>query len=219
MMRVAVMQPYFMPYAGYFRLFEAADIFVLLDCVQFPRRGWVHRNRLPDAKGEPRWLTLPLAYAPQETAIYDIVMASDAPVRLAAETSRFPSIAAARRAGEPLLAEVTDCGGRLVDYLERLLAAVQRRLGLRADTLRSSSLAIDPALRAQDRIIAIVRALGGREYVNAPGGRALYDEAAFAQAGIRLRFLEPYAGASWSVLHRLLTEDATAIAAEIRAQS
>ena len=34
-MKVAIMQPYFMPYAGYFRLFAAADLFVALDCVQF----------------------------------------------------------------------------------------------------------------------------------------------------------------------------------------
>jgi hypothetical protein len=40
------MQPYFVPYAGYFRLFAASDLFVIYDCVQFPRRGWVHRNRL-----------------------------------------------------------------------------------------------------------------------------------------------------------------------------
>jgi hypothetical protein len=43
---IAVMQPYFIPYAGYFRLFAASDLFVIYDCVQFPRRGWVQRNRL-----------------------------------------------------------------------------------------------------------------------------------------------------------------------------
>ena len=57
---VAVMQPYFIPYAGYFRLFAASDLFVIYDCVQFPRRGWVHRNRLLDRSGKLRWLTLPL---------------------------------------------------------------------------------------------------------------------------------------------------------------
>ena len=57
---VAIMQPYFFPYAGYFRLFAASDLFVIYDCVQFPRRGWVHRNLLPDASGSERWLTLPL---------------------------------------------------------------------------------------------------------------------------------------------------------------
>ena len=43
---MAIMQPYFIPYAGYFRLFAASDLFVIYDCVQFPRRGWVHRNKL-----------------------------------------------------------------------------------------------------------------------------------------------------------------------------
>ena len=57
---VAIMQPYFAPYAGYFRLLATTDLFVVYDCVQFPRRGWVHRNQLPDAAGKLDWLTLPL---------------------------------------------------------------------------------------------------------------------------------------------------------------
>src|SRR4051794_18580959 len=69
---IAVMQPYFMPYAGYFRLFQASDPFVIYDCVQFPRRGWVHRNRLADARGVNRWLTLPLAKAPRDVLIRDL---------------------------------------------------------------------------------------------------------------------------------------------------
>lgn len=45
---VAIMQPCFIPYVGYFRLFAASDLFVICDCVQFPRRDGVHRNRLLD---------------------------------------------------------------------------------------------------------------------------------------------------------------------------
>ena len=48
---IAVMQPCFVPYAGYVRLFAASDLLVVFDCVPFPRRGWVHRNRLPNARG------------------------------------------------------------------------------------------------------------------------------------------------------------------------
>jgi WbqC-like protein family len=51
---VAIMQPYFLPYAGYSRLFAATDLFVVYDCVQFPRRGWVHRNRLVNTAGAER---------------------------------------------------------------------------------------------------------------------------------------------------------------------
>jgi hypothetical protein len=60
----AIMQPYFLPYAGYFRLFAATDLFVVYECVQFPRRGWVHRNQLVNTAGAERWLTLPLEKVP-----------------------------------------------------------------------------------------------------------------------------------------------------------
>jgi hypothetical protein len=75
---IAIMQPYFFPYAGYFRLLAASDLFVIYDCVQFPRRGWVHRNKLLDASGEARWLTLPLEKAPQSVLIQDLRFPPDA---------------------------------------------------------------------------------------------------------------------------------------------
>src|SRR3979411_2469618 len=75
---VAIMQPYFIPYAGYFRLFAASDLFVIYDCVQFARRGWVHRNRLVDRGGTERWLTLPLQKAPRDVLIRDLRFAPDA---------------------------------------------------------------------------------------------------------------------------------------------
>src|SRR6188472_3168309 len=75
---VAIMQPYFIPYTGYFRLFAASDVFVIYDCVQFPRRGWVHRNKLIDASGAERWVTLPLVKVPQSTLIKDLEFAPDA---------------------------------------------------------------------------------------------------------------------------------------------
>ena len=64
-MRIAIMQPYFIPYAGYFRLFQSVDLFVVYDCIQFARRGYVHRNQLPNFTDELSWITLPLAKAPQ----------------------------------------------------------------------------------------------------------------------------------------------------------
>src|SRR3954469_8726601 len=75
---IAVMQPYFIPYAGYFRLFAASDLFVIYDCVQFPRRGWVHRNKLADASGVERWLTLPIAKAPRDVRIHELRFSHDA---------------------------------------------------------------------------------------------------------------------------------------------
>jgi hypothetical protein len=70
---VAVVQPYWAPYAGYFRLFAAADVVVMFDCVQFPRRGYVHRYQ---DKG--KWVTLPLRKAPRDTPICAMMLGNGA---------------------------------------------------------------------------------------------------------------------------------------------
>jgi hypothetical protein len=70
--RIAIMQPYFAPFGGYFRLLSETDLFVCFDDVQFPRRGRVHRNTLLDRNGAPQWLTLPLEHAAFEAKISDL---------------------------------------------------------------------------------------------------------------------------------------------------
>ena len=71
------MQPYFFPYAGYFRLLAAADRFIILDTVQFPRRGWVHRNCV-HKDGKENWITLPIKKCPRDTLIKDLKFRPDA---------------------------------------------------------------------------------------------------------------------------------------------
>jgi hypothetical protein len=215
---VAVMQPYFMAYAGYYRLLAGVDDFVIFDCVQFPRRGWVHRNRLPNAAGEAAWLTLPLAPAAFDARIDEIDFAADAPGRLAEQMRRFPSLAGLAGEAAQIL-DVDAMRGGLTDYLERQLEELRAMFGFGCRLMRSSTLDIDPALRAQDRILAILERLGATDYVNAPGGRALYDEAAFGAAGVQLHFLPDWRGSSWSLLHELATRPAAEVGAEIAAQT
>ena len=214
---VAVMQPYFAAYAGYYRLLGAADVFVVFDCVQFPRRGWVHRNRLPDARGEPDWLTLPLKSAPYEAPIRDLEFAEDAEARMAERLRAFPSMQALPDLATRFL-RPAPFTGPLVDYLEAQLAVACGWLGAAPRMIRSSSLDVGPELKAQDRVLEILRLVGATDYLNAPGGRDLYDEDAFRVRGLRLHFLEPYAGESWSLLHRL-AGDPDACRAEILGQT
>ncbi len=216
-LRVAIMQPYFVPYAGYFRLFAATDLFVLYDCVQFPRRGWLHRNQLHDTRGAVQWLTLPLRKAPQETLIRDLRFRDTAAGDLENQFRRFPALVLP--AALPLMKHLRDLSGTPLDHIERLLRFTADQLGLPWRVLRSSSLEIDPALCGQDRILAIAGRLGATCYVNAPGGRALYNLASFDAAGIALRFLDPYRGPYTSIAERLATEQPAEIAAEIAAES
>lgn len=136
---VAIMQPYFVPYAGYYRLFAAADLFVIYDCVQFPRRGWVHRNRLVDASGKERWLTLPLAKVPQQTLIRDLRFASDAADTFTDRLRSFADLAWAPRSASPIMDALHDVSGTPLDYIERLLHRVVGYLDLPWNVIRSSS--------------------------------------------------------------------------------
>jgi hypothetical protein len=209
-MRVAVMQPYFYPYAGYFRLIAAVDLFLVFDCVQFPRRGRVHRAPLPPDHGGG-WLTLPLARQPRATPIRDIRLSEDRDARWQDRLARLPWLA-----GSPLAAALAPpLPGRLLPFLVTHLRAACARLGIATPLRSSSDFAIDPGLTAQARVIALARAAGATEYWNLPGGRALYDPDAFAAAGLGLRFLPPYGGPHAAMLHALATADPAALCRDV----
>ncbi len=220
MTTVAVMQPYFVPYAGYYRLFTAADIFVAFDCVQFPRRGWVHRNRFSVAPGVDDWLTLPIQKCDRDTRIADLAFAPGAEAALCRSVRRFPLLKSAWKTPSPVIDSVKHTGpGTVADYLCAQLASVTAVLGISRPIVRSSSLGVPAEVHGQARVIAIARALGATRYVNSPGGRSLYQPAAFGEQGIELRFLSPFMASTDSILSLLLTDPVERIAALIREQT
>lgn len=217
-MKIAIMQPYFYPYAGYFRLFSECDQFIVLDCVQFPRRGWVHRNQLSNDVGEKAWLTLPLLKGERDTTrILDLRFPVDARDTLIRQFPRFPALRSLEKDHPELFEQVCCVGEDVTEYLIGTLKHATAQLGIDRPYIRSSSLGIPQHLKAQDRILAIAKAVGATEYVNLPGGVDLYDAAEFAKAGIRLHFLPPYNGAYVSMLERLIFESPDRVREEIEA--
>ena len=58
-MKVAIMQPYFFPYVGYFQLIASVDLFILYDNIKYTKKGWINRNRMLQ-NGEDVMFSLPL---------------------------------------------------------------------------------------------------------------------------------------------------------------
>ena len=217
--RVVVMQPYFFPYAGYFRLFAAADEFVVYDCVQFPRRGRVHRTQVPGHGDPAQWLSLPLARQPRDTAISDLRFADGGRALLDRRLDALPWLAQADGpCADALRRQLRAPLDGVVDFLQDGLQMVANLMGFSPRLRRSSGLGIDPGLRGQSRVIAIARAVGATHYLNAPGGRALYDAADFADAGLTLEFLAPYTGAFMQMLPALARQSAEVLRADVLAQ-
>jgi len=212
------MQPYFFPYAGYFRLFAAADVFIMFDCVQFPRRGRVHRAEVPGPNGVPEWLTLPLTYHQRDTLIRDLSFAEHARELFDERLARLKWI---RTANGPHAGLIRDflCAplSSVMDYLEDGLRLVIDLIQIHTAIVRSSALKLDPSLRGQARVIAAIQAVGATHYVNASGGRSLYDETTFRQAGIELVFLMPYHGQLRYMLPALMTGSSAVIGDDVRA--
>lgn len=215
-LRVAIMQPYFFPYGGYYRLFAAADVFVALDCVQFPRRGWVHRNRLDNFNGELQWLTLPLSKSDRDnTRICDLQFSQDAAQLIKEQMRRFPCLANLDQNEPQLAAILSDFTVSPAQYLVRGLEWATERLGVKRPIVMSSSFGVPSEFKAQDRILEIAKRVNASDYINAPGGRDLYDAGSFEAAGLSLNFLPDYGGSYQSVLQRLLNENSEEVAKEI----
>lgn len=202
-LRLAIMQPYFLPYAGYFRLFAAADLFVVYDCVQFPRRGFVHRNRLQHESGAPEWLTLPLEKAPQHARIDALRFSPGRQNEWGEHLRHFPAFSSPLLRARGFTEQVSRLEGQPVDYIEGLLKTTCALLDLPFRAARSSALMLPDDVHGQDRILAICEHFRADTYINSPGGRALYDHDTFRNRRIKLEFLPDYEGDMASIAQRM----------------
>jgi hypothetical protein len=211
-MRLGIMQPYFLPYIGYFQLFEHCDTFVLYDDIKYTKRGWINRNRIL-ASGSPRTITLPLRHASDFADVRDR--------EIAPEFSASGMLALIRQSYhkapywsdyQQLLKEVLEFPSRnLFDFVANSISVLAACLGIKTELIISSSLGIDRSLRGEERVLATCKAIGATEYVNPIGGLDLYCDSAFREQGLRLSFLRshltPYAQFSFPYIEALSIVD------------
>lgn len=188
-MIVAIMQPYFFPYIGYFQLMHAADVFVFLDDVQYIDRGWVNRNQI-QLEGRLAWLTMPVEKAGRDLSINQrkfLLEQGVDPIKRKLQAAYRNELASP---GWRLTVNLLDFPlANVAGFNENLLSTIAAELNIHCELLVSSRLGIEPGLRGQDRIIAVCRRLKATHYINPIGGLALYDGQRFLDAGIRLSFL------------------------------
>lgn len=184
------MQPYLLPYIGYFQLIGQVDNFVLYDDVKYTKKGWINRNRILQ-DGHPVTITLPLKSSSDFLEIGQRRIADS--FRAVALLNKVAN--AYRKAPFfdetwPLLESIlTHEEPNLFGFLSNSIAAICAHLELGTQLLISSHIKIDPSLRGQDRVIALCRKIGATTYINPIGGKELYSQDAFGEARIRLQFL------------------------------
>jgi len=217
-MRISIMQPYFMPYAGYFRLISSTDLFIIYDCVQFIRNGWIHRNKLPNLIGKIEWLTLPIKKIPRNSKINEIRLVENAKDIFRTRLEKFLITNTNDEFQKDIIDKLLTNELHLSIYLQDLIKIVCNLFGFHTNFITSSSLNIPIEYKGQDRIIEICKRVGATSYLNSPGGMSLYSENCFTKNKIKLEFLKPYIGNQYSILYRLLNEQIVDIKNEITNQ-
>lgn len=192
-MKLAIMQPYIFPYIGYFQLINAADTFVVYDNIQFTKKGWINRNRIL-VNGKDDYITLPLKkdsdYLNVDQRRLSETFAADKIKLLRRVTESY------RKAPEfstvfPLLEKVINSEkDNLFEFIFYSLQIVCDYLDITTNFIKSSDIAIDHQLKAQDKVIAICKALGASQYINPIGGVELYSKEIFSQHQIDLSFIK-----------------------------
>ena len=191
-MKLAIMQPYFFPYLGYWQLIHAVDRFVVYDDVNYIKSGWINRNRIL-INGVATYITVPLYQSSSykricDTQLQTFIKWSDKLLKKIENTYKktpyftetFPII-------EKIILYKTD---NLADFLANQLIELSKLMNLDTEIVLTSRIYENHQLSGQERVIDICKREKTNIYLNAIGGQTLYDSKTFKDAGIELQFIE-----------------------------
>jgi hypothetical protein len=190
-MKIAILQPTYLPWCGYFDLIDQVDRFVILDNVQFEKRSWQHRNRIKTPTGL-QWLTVPvLVHGRFQQRINEVEICEPGFARkhVRSITCNY-SGASYLKKYLAAITEVLDCGAdtRLAELNLRVLQWLCSAFRVRGDFVRASELRATG--RRTELLANICVELGATEYLS-PLGSAEYllgEMQAMALRGIDVSF-------------------------------
>ncbi len=189
-MLVAIHQPNFLPWLGWFDKLARADVFILLDSVAHQHGCSNYTNRVQIlAAGSPRWLTVPVTRGEAARHRIDqLRIAEDGVWRRKLRAGVSQSYARAGFFGETMGlvdAVLAEGGDRLCEMNIAGIEAIARALDLPCQRLVRAS-ALDVTGRSTGLLVGLVQAAGGDAYLAGGGAAGYQDDMAFAAAGIRL---------------------------------
>jgi RimJ/RimL family protein N-acetyltransferase len=200
---VAIHQPNFFPWLGFFDKLARADTFVLLDTVEFSKGGRTNRVEVL-VSGKPQWMTVPLRRATLSGPIRDVLIDETRDWR--AKVAKTLRQNYARSAALPFVEELVAYDSeRLADYNEHAIRRLAETLGHTAAIVRASDL--DVQGRATELLVDIVRAVGGTAYLAGGGAEGYQEDELFGAHGIELTLQDFDAPHGLSILHTLLTRE------------
>lgn len=188
-MTLAIMQPYFFSYIGYWQLINAADTFVIYDDVSFIKQGYINRNAIL-LKENKQQFTLELSKASSFKLINQIELGNNKNKLLTTikqNYSKAPYFNTVIVIIEDIL---TNNEKNLAKFIGYSLKKISDYLEIRTTFIYSSDIKKDNTLKAQNKIIDICKKLNAEKYINSIGGQGLYSREVFKANNIELNFLK-----------------------------
>jgi len=190
-MKVGIMQPYFLPYIGYWQLIKSVDLFVVYDNIQYTKKGWFNRNRYL-LNGKDATFSV---YLKKDSDLLNVNKRF-----LSSEFCRKKLIASFQNAysGAPFKSEILPMVGKIIncpcdnlfDYIYNSIKEICQYLKIQTTIVTSSTINIDHSLKSEQKVIAICKELQADTYINSISGIKLYSKQKFALENIELKFIK-----------------------------
>ncbi len=188
-MKLAIMQPYFFPYIGYWQLIASVDNFVIYDDVNYIKQGWINRNNII-ANNSPYLISVQLIGASSFKLINEITVGNNL-TKLLKTIEQTYRKSPYFESAFPVIQEIfINNEKNLAKFLMFSIKTICDYLEIKTNLMISSELKKDNTLKAQNKIISICKSLQVKQYINAIGGRELYAKEAFSKEGIELLFIK-----------------------------
>jgi hypothetical protein len=191
--KIAIMQPYFFPYIGYFQLINSVDEFIIYDNIQYTKKGWINRNRIL-CNGSDKLITLPLKKDSDFKDVFERKL-SDTWID---DRNKILNLIKTSYRKAPFFNDVFEIvqkcllydNQNLFNFIFNSIKIINEYLEIKTKMILSSSVNIDHSLKSKHKVIAICKEMNATTYINAIGGVDLYDKDEFLENKIFLNFIK-----------------------------
>lgn len=181
-MIVTIHQPLHFPYMGFFQKMESADLFILLDDVQFSKNdkyAFYNRNKFKNSSGKDEWFTVPVEKKANKKLIKDVLISEDFGWRKKL----------AKQMKQNFGNEFLDiyAGNKIVDVNIKSIEYCMDKLNIKKKIIKSSDLNVNGV--KSERLYNLCKEVGATEYLSGPFGRHYLDKDLFND--IKVTIFEP----------------------------
>jgi len=188
---VAIHQPNYLPWIGYFQKMSLADIFVILDTVQFSKDSYTQRTKIR-AKDGWFWLTIPVEKKYYFKSINEVYLPRDSKWMKKHKMAIISNYAKSIFFDKKFIDEYY-CNNefiKLQEFNEYGIFYLKDKFGVESKVIRASELGLDKNLKSTELLIEIVKRVGGDVYISGMGGKKYIEEEKFEKEGIKIRYFE-----------------------------